>query len=131
MTMRVFAAAMAAILALGAGAAARAQSDADDPYLTPAFKACLRAERSTVGIIECQVAERGRQDALMQAAYRARLAPLTGADRGVLAADQAAWSARTSAACDVWRRRPGPWSSVRAQGCLIDDTIARRIALAR
>jgi uncharacterized protein YecT (DUF1311 family) len=113
------AAALAASAALG-------QPDTDDPYETPEFQTCLQTHHATADLIKCEVAEEDRQYALLDAAYKARLAHLKGPARDTLVADQAAWS---SASDSCVNHRHGRWASVAMQGCKIDQLIQRRLQL--
>ncbi len=121
---------MLAGITLAAAPAALGQPDADDPYETLAFKACLADEHTTISIIRCELAEHGRQDDKLDALVKVRLARLSGAARDDFVAEQAAWRASADAACRVYQHQPGEWSSVKAQGCYIDADIQRRLALA-
>lgn len=99
---------------------------------SPAYSRCLAQPegQSTAGMIDCIGAEFTVQDGKLNAQYRETLAGLNARQKAKLVAAERAWIAYRDAECASFQDEDwGTLSRVTANTCMLDTTIARRMAL--
>ena len=116
----------AAALATPAAAHERAVSE----RYSATYTACTQAAGSTADYVQCAGAEHARQDRALNEAYRKAMATLNARQQAKLRTAQRAWIAWRDAKCQSladpdW----GSLSTVTANFCMVDETIARLIEL--
>ncbi len=98
---------------------------------TPELRACPGLQNSTQEMVDCFVAEAGRQDVRLNALYRSALKDLSEPQKQRLRASERAWIAYRDAWCAAQRDDEawGTLSRVVQAQCVVDETILRIIAL--
>lgn len=103
-------------------------SFASEPLLSKQFDACMNtaAGGETFEMLECISAETRRQDALLNAAYKSALQPLTKNRRAQLQEAQRAWMKFRDANCSFYADPDGGTSaSVLSSDCFLTATANR------
>lgn len=100
--------------------------------ITPMLSACLEtgdaARGVSVAMGGCFNEELGRQDARLNAAYKAAMARLGTTGKTWLQAEERKWIAERDADCQA-QRTGGTIDMVEVPSCLVDETIRRRLQL--
>jgi uncharacterized protein YecT (DUF1311 family) len=120
------------VLAVASPVMGAPRADPVEARYTPAYDKCLAAPdgQSTAGMITCTGQETDRQNAKLNAAYRAAMAKLNGRQKVKLQAAERAWIAFREAQCasledEDW----GTASSLNASGWFLHMTVQRTIDL--
>lgn len=117
---------------VGLGTITRAQAEAAS---TPEFDKCMDTGDAKAGVtaamLDCMGAENQRQDARLNAAYKALLDRSDPAAREKIRADERAWLKKRKAFCDAPSEDSGGGTadSLNRSGCYIDTTIEQTTAL--
>jgi tetratricopeptide (TPR) repeat protein/uncharacterized protein YecT (DUF1311 family) len=106
-----------------------ARDAAIEAQYTADFTACEKASPATSVHVKCLNAEEERQNARFDAAYKARLAALTGPARDAFAAEQKAKTEAARAGCAPYFKRRGSGNLLGGMRCDLDTTIERRLDL--
>ena len=104
------------------------------PKLSAAFGACMdRAAGVDPAMWSCQTAEHDRQDARLNADYKALMARLSPGQQSDLRTRERAWIKRAKAKCDHAgdAEAGGTLQSTEVAQCYIDETAHRANALER
>jgi len=118
-----------AALALVAAPATAHEREVNERY-SAAYNACNDAAGATAEYIRCADAEFRLQDAALNAAYRRVMATLNARQQEKLRKAQRAWIAWRDAKCQSLQDQDwGSLSTVTANFCMVDETIARLIEL--
>ncbi|WP_200843960.1 lysozyme inhibitor LprI family protein [Pantoea sp. 18069] len=115
------------LVAALASAAGALPALAQDPELSPQYAACMeKAGGVTLPMIECIVAEHGRQDRRLNAAFQALVSDLTPARRKQLQSAQRLWIQYRDANCDFYHDPDGgSLARVAANACHLRMTALR------
>lgn len=119
-------------LALAFPAATLAADPAVEARYTPALQRCLDSPdgMSTHGQIQCVQGEHARQDARLNAAYKAAMADLNARQKARLQAAQRAWIAFRDRNCEAQMDEDwGTLSTVNANFCVLRMTVERTLEL--
>lgn len=118
---------------------------AQDPYWTPdiearltaAHRQCMAAPDAAQGqhgaMMDCSIAENVKQDAMLNAAYRAARARVSGGRRTELRDAQQLWIGQRDATCQAAfdRAGGGQGSELEQVSCHLRETIVRTMWLER
>ncbi len=126
-------------LLLAALLAAPAHADftpALERELSPAYDRCMKTGDAAQGVdpamLACGHDEQVRQDARLNARYRAVMARLDTAGKQRLRASERAWIKTRDRTCDpVFSATGGTIDRLNGSGCLLEQTIRRRLWLQR
>jgi uncharacterized protein YecT (DUF1311 family) len=104
----------------------QAHMQAQDRYLSPAFKACAAAtEGQTAAIRDCSAAEYERQDRLLNEAYRERMAALPAPRQAELRRAERDWLKRRERYCNSVSNTGGTIDLIETDDCFLSSTIQR------
>ena len=108
-----------------------------EAHLTPAYDACMKQPDAAMGndpaMTECSNEELVRQDARLNAVYRAAMARTPAKGRTALRADERRWIATRDRTCEAVYQRAGGGTASRLEesGCRLEQTIRRAMFLER
>lgn len=100
---------------------------AQDAALSAKYAACMdKAAGVTLGMVECMVAELGRQDKRLNTAYQALMADLEPQRKKQLQSAQRLWLQYRDANCSFYHDpEGGSLARVAANGCMLQMTARR------
>jgi uncharacterized protein YecT (DUF1311 family) len=107
------------------------QDQVEEQY-SAAYNTCMKtgdaAKGVTIAMAECVNAEVRRQDQTLNAAYKSAMDKRDEAGRNALRQEERAWIKTRDAKC-ASMRQGGTIDAVAVPGCLLDETIRRRVRL--
>lgn len=128
---------MLATMTLAIAPTAQSWTPALEARLSPAYRRCMAGTDASQGVhpamMRCEASEFVRQDARLNAAYRAARTRLRGSERTELRDVQRRWIAKRDAGCQAEYDAGGGGqiSELNQSGCRLRETIARTMELER